>query len=239
MQLEENSHSSTGADCKYLTGAGIGYSSDVEESGKRAIATMGAKDLFGKEAQKLPLNNTPFMFELAKADGDRISSSLSKAGHLPRSSRSHVPQPHPFKAGFGPCKGNTRGESNHRYKKSGDSSVVRAQANARKGIPNWCSPVANSFISFQCGPNAVGFHPTMQQFCVPPISDVRPSLELNHCEVPYNIPTIGRFSSHGQPYGSHNLVDDPPGLHGWDENNGAIGSEAHTYGGMIGTIMED
>ncbi|XP_057966846.1 uncharacterized protein LOC131157026 [Malania oleifera] len=239
MKLVEKSPSS-GIDRRHLNRAGLRRSIDLEDSGQRSGGSKDARDYSGNEGRgRELLLEAHSGDELSQADGDNLSvSSPFGRSHLPSKSKSHLPPPPPFRAGvdnvsvFGFSEEDSRGKSNNRNKRIGDSGLGRAPGNAWKGVHNWPSPVANGFLPFQHGPPPVGFHPVMQQFSGPSMFGVRPSIELNHSGIPYHIPDVNRFSSPSHPFGWRNPVDDScrPPLHAWDANNGVVGDESHMYG---------
>lgn len=242
MQLMEKSPSSSSTDRRHLNRSGVRQSLDVEDSGQRRGGSKERKDYSvneGKGSQDFHVDAYS-VDEHSQADGDNmsVSSPFIRTNYMPGHPKSLLPPPPPFRSGvdnssgFGSFEDDSRGKSNNRFKRMGDSNMGRVHGNSWKGVPNWPSPVANGFIPFQHGPPPVGFHPVMQQFSIPPMFGVRPSIELNHPGVQFHIPDADRFSGHGRPYGWRNPVDDscPPPIHGWDSNNGAVGDGSHTYG---------
>ncbi|KAA8528230.1 hypothetical protein F0562_035519 [Nyssa sinensis] len=241
LQLVDKSPSSSSTDRRHSNKSDVRRSLDVEECGQRSGGSRDARDYSDKEgrgSRELFMETLP-VDELSQADGDTlsVSSPFSRASRLPGNSKSLLPPP-PFRMGvdnhlvFGSSEDDNRGKLNNRHRRIGDFSMGRVQGSAWKGVPNWPSPMANGFIPLQPGPPPVGFHPVMQQFPVPPMFGVRPSMELNHAGVPYHIADSDRFSGHGRPLGWRNPVDDscPPALHGWDANNAISRDESHIYG---------
>ncbi|KAF8380052.1 hypothetical protein HHK36_027522 [Tetracentron sinense] len=243
MRLMEKSPSSTSIDRRYLNRTSVRRSLDVEETGQRNSSSKDARDYSANEERVSRdfLLDKPPVDEFSQADGDTVSvsSSINRTSHFSSNPASLLPPPPPLRAVvdstsvMGSLEEDSRGnKSSNRHRRSGDPNLGRGQGNAWKGVPNWHSPVTNGFIPFQHGPPPGTFHAVMQQFPAPPLFGVRHSMELNHTGVPYHISDTDRFSSHGQPFGWRNPVDDscPSHLHGWDGSNSVFGDESHMYG---------
>lgn len=170
------------------------------------------------------------------------SSSFSRPGHFSGRSPGHLPPaPHVRPRIDSPSvlrsvEDDDRYQTgdrkpNIRYKMNGDYSTGRAQGNAWRSTSPW-PPVANGFIPFPHDPQPPGFHSAIQQFPTPSLFGIRPSMDMNPTGVSYHVhEPADRFSSHGRPFGWHNLDDScSPQLQGWDGSNSVFGDESHVYG---------
>ncbi|GAA0148525.1 hypothetical protein LIER_07941 [Lithospermum erythrorhizon] len=214
---------------------------DVDESGPRYGGLKDGKDFFGTEARgsrDVAMKKFPGD-EFSEVDGDKgsVFSAFARSGSIPNSAKSLLAPP-PFRTGadsslpFGTSDDDSRGKSSNRHRRLEEASMGRMQGNSWRGAPSWPSPVPNGFTPFQHGPPPVGFHHMMQQFPVPHLFGIRPSMDLNHHGLPYPIPDPDRFSGHVRPMGWRNLDDDscPPPLHEWEANNGDFNEDSHLFG---------
>ncbi|XP_077212573.1 uncharacterized protein LOC143847565 [Tasmannia lanceolata] len=225
VHLAEKSPSSTSGDRRHSNRTGVRRSFDFEDRGRDFPFEKPAID---EVSQVEPPNGE-----------STCGSSFNKTGLFSSRSPSLPPPPPPFRVGvdgfsvLGSSEEDGRGQggdrkSNNRYKRNGDPVMGRGQGNAWKSIPNWPPPVGNGFIPFQHGPPPSGFHAVVQQFPAP-LFGVRPSMELNHSGVSYQMHDTDRFVDHSLPFGWRNLADDSQ-LHGWDGSNGVFGDESRIYG---------
>ncbi|KAG2709609.1 hypothetical protein I3760_05G247400 [Carya illinoinensis] len=231
--LVERSPSSSSLDRRYMNRTGVRRSLDIDETGRRSIASIDARDFSTTEDRlyrDFPLEKPP-LDDSSQADSPYYNrTSLSNASSL-------IPPPSAFRAGVdspsfvGSLEEDGRLNSTARYKRGSDSGMGRGHGNAWRGVPNWSSSVPNGFIPFQHGPPHGGFQAMIPQFPSQPLFGVRPAVEINHSGIHYHIPEADRFSGHLRPVGWQNMMDGsgPPHLHGWDGNNGS--GPPRLYGG--------
>ncbi|KAF5731243.1 hypothetical protein HS088_TW19G00849 [Tripterygium wilfordii] len=226
--LVDRSPSSTSLERKHMSRTGTRRSLDIEESGRRSSASMGARDSsvaddrFGRD------------FPLADGSPHADSSLYSRTGQ--GISSSFATPPITFRGGVGsPFLGSLEEDTRvgARYRRNSDPNLSRVLGNAWRGPPNWSSQVPNGFISFQHGPPHGGFQTMMPQFSSPPMFGVRPSMDINPSDIPYPFPDADRFTGNLRPLGWQNMMDGsaPPHLHGWDGSNGVYRDEPNMYGG--------
>ncbi|KAG2700717.1 hypothetical protein I3760_06G010300 [Carya illinoinensis] len=230
----ERSPSSTSIDRKYMNRTGVRRSLDIEETGRRSVASIDARDFSTTEDRpyrELP-SEKPLLDDSPRAD----SPYYNRTGQSNVSSL--IPLPSAFRAGgdgpsfVGSFEEDGRLNSTARYKRGSDSSLARGHGNAWRGVPGWSSPVPNGFIPFQHGPPHGGFQAMIPQFPSQPLFGVRPAMEINHSGIHYHIPEADRFSGHLRPVGWQTMMDGsgpPPHLHAWDGSNGS--GPPHIYGG--------
>ncbi|KAF5442273.1 hypothetical protein F2P56_034951 [Juglans regia] len=230
----ERSPSSTSIDRKYMNRTGVRRSLDIEETGRRSVASIDARDFSTTEDRlyrDLP-SEKPLLDDSPRAD----SPYYNRTGQSNVSSL--IPLPSAFRAGgdspsfVGSFEEDGRLNSTARYKRGSDSSLARGHGNVWRGVPGWSSPVPNGFIPFQHGPPHGGFQAMIPQFPSQPLFGVRPAVEINHSGIHYHIPEADRFSSHLRPVGWQTMMDGsgpPPHLHAWDGSNGS--GPPHIYGG--------
>ncbi|KAH7685909.1 Serralysin-like metalloprotease C-terminal protein [Dioscorea alata] len=216
---------------------------EIQKAGQRNAASKDAKDFsledraFELPSEKLIMENYSRTDTYSRELASGGQSSFQRTGHQP----SHLPPPPPVRHGvdspsvLGSYEDDVRVQSGDRksgrYRRSADPGMARAHGNAWKATSTWPSPAANGFIPLQPPPTA--FHPNVQQFPNQPLFSVRPSIDLHHSGVPYNIhDATDRFSGHVRPFGWHNPVGDscPPHMQVWDGNNGMFPDETHVYG---------
>ncbi|XP_022870962.1 ankyrin repeat domain-containing protein 11-like isoform X1 [Olea europaea var. sylvestris] len=221
LQLISKSPSSS-TDRRHSSKSNVRKSLDIEDSAQDNSGSKDVKDYFGKEGRgnrELAMGAFPGD-EISQPDGDTlsVSSPFSRNSRLSHGSKPLLPPP--FRTGM-----------DSHCRRIGDPDFGRVQGNAWGGVPNWPSPVANGFIPFPHGPPPVGFHSMMQQFPVPSIFGVRPSVDLNHSQGPYRMPDADSFSGNVPSMGWHNPVDDsrPLPLHGWNSSNAVFSNESQTY----------
>ncbi|PRQ60417.1 hypothetical protein RchiOBHm_Chr1g0380961 [Rosa chinensis] len=229
MALMERSPSSSSIDRRYMNKTAVRRSIDIEETGRRSSASMDNRDFSNSEdrpSRDLALEK-PFVDDSSPAD----SSTHNRSGQSNFSSFA----PHPnFRAGVespsftGSVEDDGRGNSSARYRRSSDPNLVRGPW---RGVPNWPSPVPNGFMPFPHGGPHVGFQGMLPQFSAPPHFGVRPSMEINHYAIPYQI-ADDRFSGHLRPLGSQNIMEGlgPSHMHPWDGSTGAFRDDSNSYG---------
>ncbi|EEF48953.1 hypothetical protein RCOM_1579370 [Ricinus communis] len=234
MGVMDRSPSSTSLERnRYMNRSSVRRSLDIEESGRRSSASMGARDMSSADertSRDLPLEKS-LLDETTSVDSSFYNrNSQSNSTLLPPSSafRGGVGSP----SFLGSLEEDGRINTGKRYMRGGDPNLGRGQGNAWRGAPNWSSPVPNGYIPFQHGPPH-GYQAMMPQFPSPRLFGVRPSMEINHPGIPYHISEADRFSAHLRPLGWQNMMDGsgPSHMHGWDGNNGVFRDEAHIYGG--------
>lgn len=223
MALMERSPSSSSIDRRFMNKTAARRSIDIEETGRRSSASDN-RDFSNTEdrpSRDLPLDDS------SPAD----SSTHNRSGQSNFSSFA----PHPnFRAGVespsfaGSVEDDGRVNSSARYRRSSDPNLVRGPW---RGVPNWPSPVPNGFMPFPHGGPHGGFQGMLPQFSAPPIFGVRPSMEINHYAIPYQI-ADDRFPSHLRPLGSQNIMEGlgPSHMHPWDGSTGAFRDDSNSYG---------
>lgn len=230
MALMERSPSSSSIDRRYINRTAVRRSTDIEETGRRSSASMDNRDFSNTEdrqSRDLPLEK-PFVDDSSPAD-----SSAHNRTSQSNFSSSFAPHPN-FRAGVespsftGSVEEDGRVNSSARYRRSSDPNLVRGPW---RGVPNWSSPVPNGFIPFPHGAPHGGFQGMLPQFSAPPIFGVRPSMDINHYAIPYQIPD-DRFSNHLRPLGSQNIMEGlgPSHMHPWDGSTGAFRDDSNMYG---------
>lgn len=223
MALMERSPSSSSIDRRFMNKTAARRSIDIEETGRRSSASDN-RDFSNTEdrpSRDLPLDDS------SPAD----SSTHNRSGQSNFSSFA----PHPnFRAGVespsfaGSVEDDGRVNSSARYRRSSDPNLVRGPW---RGVPNWPSPVPNGFMPFPHGGPHGGFQGMLPQFSAPPIFGVRPSMEINHYAIPYQI-ADDRFPGHLRPLGSQNIMEGlgPSHMHPWDGSTGAFRDDSNSYG---------
>ncbi|KAH9622257.1 hypothetical protein KSS87_014360 [Heliosperma pusillum] len=134
----------------------------------------------------------------------------------------------PFGGSFGD---NNRGPGS-RYRRSVDPNVGRGPGNGWNGLPNWSSPLPNGFIPFPPGPPGPlhgGFPPIVSQF--PPFYGFRPTLDMNHQGIPYQVADGDRLTGNLRPIGWPNMAEGSfPHFHAWEAANSIHRNDASMYG---------
>lgn len=116
-------------------------------------------------------------------------------------------------------------------RRNNDPNLGRGHGNNWRGIPNWSSPVPNSFVPFQHGPPHGNFPPPIMPH-FPTLYGVRPPMEINQSGLPYNTADVDGFPRHLRPIGWQNMIDSSglPQFHGW-ERSGLLREDHHLYRG--------
>ncbi|KAJ0971720.1 hypothetical protein J5N97_019679 [Dioscorea zingiberensis] len=236
-------HSPTTSDWRSLDRNDLS-SHEIQKAVQRNATSKDGKDFSLEDrgcelpSGKLIMKNHSRTDTCSREPASLGQSSFQKTGPQP----SHLPPPSHVRHGIdspsvlGSYEDDTRVQSgdrksSSRYRRSSDPGMGRVHGNAWKASSTWPSPAANGFIPLQ--PPPTGFHPAVQQFQNQPLFSVRPSIELHHSGVPYNIhDATERFPGHVRPFSWHNPVGDscPPHLQVWDGSNGMFADETHLYG---------